>query len=325
MADIGPVNDLLGAVAEAMKPAAPPPRKAAALRAPAARRMPQPGPDREIQIQLADGRRLRARIAPGVARRRDLAAVARATAENDRRAFGALRRQRAAIEDLRRTNDELTKKVAALEQRADLALAGLVQEFKLSRDQIGQMRELAFQSVKSQIQSASTVLNTLQATAYGDKGSVLSTNNLLLAGNQLFWNMLEPALRAAGVVNLSTATVIAAVAPLATLFTGGILLGDRQQERFLSGITTFTKTGTQRQFLRLPASLRGRTDIPVTVSALDPIDAPFSLTGRIVDSDLEIQLLIATPPPPVTGLIVPPPPPVSVRVAWTVDTGIVDG
>src|SRR5687767_14224838 len=84
--------------------------------APAARPMPRPGPDREIQIRLPGGRRIRARISPVVARRKDLSAVARASAENTRRAFDALRRQRRVIERLSRSQDELARKLTTVQQ-----------------------------------------------------------------------------------------------------------------------------------------------------------------------------------------------------------------
>jgi len=331
MADASPLGNLIGSVASSAPSTSE--RAAPTGAAPAARRVPQPRPDGDVDLRLRNGRRVRARIAPAVARRDDLAAVAKAAGENDRKAAGALRRHRAAITNLRRSHAELTKKVEELERRANL-LGGLAPGMPSLEERV---RDLQALSVKTQIQSAGTVLNSLQASAYGDKGSLLTTNNMLIAGNQLFWTLLDPVLRATGAVNTGMATVIGAAAPIASLFTGEILVGNRQQARFISGVTTFTAPGTRTEILvvaeHLRESFRARTDLPVTVSALDQMIVPFSLTGRVVEGVLEIQLLLATPAPPPAprGTLiflstippqVPPPPPFTpVRVAWTVDLG----
>jgi hypothetical protein len=194
----------------------------------------------------------------------------------------------------------------------------------LQRQQFVQMREMQLMSFRSQMQSASSVLNSMQATAYGDKGNLLSTNNLLLAGNQLLWSMLDPVLHKAGIVNAPTAMILAAIAPVATLFTGEVLLSERQHVRFLSGVTAVPFPGTAREFLRvgtdLSASFRERTDVPVTVSAIDPIGVSHTLTGRVVQSVLEIELaLTGGAVIPLALLSVGGAP--QVRVAWTVDTG----
>src|SRR5688572_28212605 len=75
-----------------------------------ARPIPQPRPGREIQITLRNGRRVRAKVTD-VGRRSDLSAVARASAENHRRAFESLGRHRRAIESLARSHGALTDKV----------------------------------------------------------------------------------------------------------------------------------------------------------------------------------------------------------------------
>jgi hypothetical protein len=321
MTDVSSLGNLIGSAAFSASERSAPTEPAA----PAARRVPQPRPDGDVDIRLRNGRRVRARIAPAVARRDDLAAVASAASENDRKAAGALRRHRAAIANLRRSHAELTKKVEELERRA--SLLGLAPGLPSLEERV---RDLQALSVKSQIQSAGNVLNSLQTAAYGDKGSLLTTNNLLLAGNQLFWTLLDPVLRATGAVNAGTATVIAAAAPIASLFAGEILVGNRQQARFLSGVTTFTAEGVAREILpvaeHLRSSFRARTDVPVTVSALDPVSVPFSLTGRVVDGVLEIAFFqVGRPAPSPSGLLllasVPASAARSVRVAWTVDLG----
>src|SRR5260221_10660930 len=58
---------------------------------------PKVAPDWPVDIRFADGRRLRATIAPGVARRRDLVALSRVGEANDRRAFAAIAHQRESL------------------------------------------------------------------------------------------------------------------------------------------------------------------------------------------------------------------------------------
>ena len=293
------------------------PKRAAPL--PAPRPVPQPAPDREVEIRLRDGRRLRARIAPGVARRRDLAAVAHASADNTRRAFDALRRQRTAIARLQRAHEAMEKKLAGLEQQGDLELVGLLQGFSGLERQVRdagartqavalsagvpeptrpgqppvrppapQPLEVQRLALRSQIQSATQVVNTVQAAAYGERGRVFSTNNLLLAGNQLFWSLLDPVLQRAGLLDAASSTLVAALAPIGTLFTGELVLGNRQHVRFISGVSTVPTDGTV-----VSESLRGRvvegawpafsrrTDVPVTAALADP--------PGFGTSDLQIQ------------------------------------
>src|SRR5262245_40365822 len=233
MADISTLGNLFGSAAAA----APAKGPAATAAAPAPRRVPPPQPDGDVDLRLRNGRRLAGRIAPAVARREDLAAVAKATDENHRRTARALRRHRAAIADLRKSNADLTKKVEELERRANQSLGGLVPGAASLENRV---RDLQALSVTTQIQRAGSVATSLQAAAYGDKGSLLPTNNLRLAGNQLFWTLLSPVLRSSGLVNASMGSVIAAAAPIATLVAGEILVGNRQQARFISGVTTFT-------------------------------------------------------------------------------------
>jgi hypothetical protein len=349
---------------DALAPAAPDPKRPVPGPAPAARSMPRPAPDREIEIRLRSGRRLRARIAPAVARRQDLVAVARVSADNTRRAFDTLRRHRGAIAGLKQSNEDLAKKVSTLEQRGDLELVGLLQGFASlqrqvrdvgartqaiavaagvpaptrpmeppprqpsgPRQQLGEMRELQRLALRSQIQSATTVVNTVQAAAYGERGSIFATNNLLLAGNQLFWSLLDPVLERAGVLNAASATIFAALAPIGTLLTGEVLLGDRQHVRFISGVTTVPTNGdVVSESLRgrvaegaWPA-FRDRTDVPVTAAVTDP---PGFSASNVLIRVSQGAVEIAVPPSPVTGIafirVVP-----SIRVAWTVDTGAGD-
>ena len=92
------------------------------------------------------------------------------------------------LEQLRQSHEELARKVAALEERSNLSVNGLLENLK----------GLQLRAFESQVQQVTGVVNSVQATAYGDRGSVLTTNNLLLAGNQLFWTLLDPLLRQLG-------------------------------------------------------------------------------------------------------------------------------
>src|SRR5207249_770977 len=159
------------------------------------------------------------------------------------------------------------RKVTALQEQADQSLVGLVQGFsglerhvrdvatqaepfiatasakgspaRPPRDvypgrQLRQVREVQALATRAQIQNVTNIVNSVQAAAYGQKGSVLATNNLLLAGNQLLWSLIDPVLQRAGVVNATSGTVLAAMAPLGSLLTGQLVFADRQHVRFIS-------------------------------------------------------------------------------------------
>lgn len=343
MLDRAPVDNLIAAVSNALR------RDASASRpAPVARAVPRVGPDRDIDIRLPDGRRLRARISPAVARRKDLSAIARVGAENDRRAFHALRRQRQAIRQLRQSQAALAKQLTALEQQSERVVAGVIQGLsgldrrardlaaqspvarQLRRQQVRQLRETKRLAVRAQIQNATAVVNSVQAAAFGEKGSPFAPNNLRLAANQLFWALLDPVLQRAGVLNASSATVVAALAPLGTLLSGQILLGNRQHVRIISGVTELNAPGVTSESLRgriaegLWPEFRRRTDVLVTAKIVDPAAfGTLPVQARVDQGNLELEV----PPlgrPLDGGLVlvsVPPPRVERVRVAWTVDTG----
>jgi len=339
-----------------------------AIPAPIARPVPHPRSDREINIRLRDGRQLRARIAPAMARRQDLAALARASADNTRRTFDALRRHRDEIGRLVQSRDDLGKRVTALEQRGDLELVGLLKGFvalerqvrdvsartqaiavaagasgapatdstvggppartaaspqRLQRLQLRQLQQTRLLALRLQIQSVTTVVNTVQAAAFGERGSILSTNNLLLAGNQLFWSLLDPVLQITGALNPASATVVAALAPIGTLFTGEILLGDRQHVRFVSGVTQVPNTAgaVVRESLRGRVAegewprFRERTDVLITFVTSPPGINASDVVVSVNQGSVEIRVPFGVETDRVTPFI---------RVAWTVDTGAGD-
>jgi hypothetical protein len=167
------------------------------------------------------------------------------------------------------------------------------------------------------------VVSSTQAAAYGERGSLLATNNLLLAGNQLFWILIDPLLRSLGISGGASPSFLTWLAPLGTLATGHLVLGNRQHVRFISGVAAFEgKTPVVLEPLRsriadgLWPEFRRRTDVPVTVTWLDPILGA-DLLAVVREGVLAIVIVryddhsLAHPVPfPAT------------RVAWMVDTGV---
>ncbi|MEO8078744.1 MAG: hypothetical protein ABI818_20635, partial [Acidobacteriota bacterium] len=161
--------------------------------------------------------------------------------------------------------------------------------------QAEQARTLA---TRMQIQNVTNVVNSVQAAAYGQKGRLLATNNLLLAGNQLFWTLLDPVLQRVGALDAASATVVAALAPLGSLLTGGVLLADRQTVRFISGTATFDNTHREfRESLRdqvgerLWPAFRRRTDVPVNLTILeDSQESAFLLQAQVDQGSVLIRI-----------------------------------
>ena len=307
--------------------------------------IPEQAKDGPVSIRLRNGRRLRAVLSPGVARRSDLAAIARANADNNRRAFGALQTHGAAIDSLERSHEELAAKIAQLEKRADEAVLAVTDTFTQSTRHLkqlaaqgqkvlaragtaataaaGQLQQVQALAVTQQTQNLTNVIGTAQATAYGERGSVLAPNNVLLTGNQLFWTFLAPLSTVFG-ASAGTALLLGALAPLGSLVTGFAAVGSRlparKQQRFITGISTFDgRTRIVREPLRdrftdddfFVKKFRDRDDVPVTVTLAQPpaeVGTTVPFTARVlVGGILEIALLTE-------GLV-------ATRVAWIVDTG----
>ena len=127
--------------------------------------------------------------------------------------------------------------------------------------------------MREQIQNVTNVVNSVQSAAYGQRGSVLATNNLLLAGNQLFWTFLDPLLQTAGITSATSPSFLARLAPLGSLLTGHVALGNRQHVRFISGLAVFDGTTAvaltslrNRIGSAFWPEFRRRTNIPVTAA-----------------------------------------------------------
>jgi hypothetical protein len=310
--------------------------------------LPSPQGDHPIAIRLRNGRNVQAVLTPAVARRSDLEALSRASAENDRRCFSALRRQRDTIHRLARTQRELAAKVEALQKRADDAVVALSRGMAQSSRQLRQVAEqgekllaeagsaakTAAGQLQQQIrtfasaqqaQNLTNVIGTAQATAYGDHGSVLSRNNVLLTGNQLLWTMLPTLSRAFG-GSASTSMLLGWLAPLGTLVAGYAAVGssvpEREPQRFITGIEVFEGGQTEDRDVplrdRVPGDvfdrLRNRTDVPVTVTLLDATldsDEVVRVAARVEDGTLKIRFLQLRRS--------------RARVAWLIDTGVNGG
>jgi hypothetical protein len=309
--------------------------------APLPQPVPRPAANRPVQITLRNGHRIRATLSPALARRSELTALARVGAANDRKAFANIRRQHDALAALRQSHDELARKVAAMQEQSDQALVGLLQGFAGLEQRVqvvntqsqtvltskGPIRTLAVQqrrelqalALNARIQSVTNVVNSAQSAAFGQRGSIFATNNLVLAGNQLFWSFLDPFLRSAGIVEGVSPSVLAILAPLGSLLTGQIALGDQQHERFISGIAVFDGTNSVAiESLRakiasgLWAEFQRRTNIPVTAVPLDP--AAVAIRAEVRQGVLLVTILT----PRFTAFAESPP---TLRVAWMVDTG----
>lgn len=280
---------------------------------------PRPAPSRLVEIRLPDGRRVRATISPEPAQRRDIAR-------------------------LQRSHKELAKRITELEARADAATAGLLQELSdlkrrarelvpkqlaQGRQILEQMRDAKQLMLQTQIRGVTTVVNTMQATAYGDKGTLLSRNNLLLAASQLFWTLLDPVLQSTGALTGQGATIVAALSPLGTLLTGQVLVGDEQHVRFVSGesvVKLSNGRGTSSESLRGTVAegfwptFRDKPNAPVIVAVVDPPDLNAAFVrARVSQGVLELDVT-ATTRTDAAKLASD-----SVRVAWTVDTGAAVG
>jgi hypothetical protein len=334
----------IGALASpARRAAASPPSRAAALP------IPEPAKEGPIALRLPNGRRVNAVLSPGVARRSDVAAIARASADNNRRAFGALQAQGTAIESLKRSHEELAEKIGRLEKRADEAVLAITETFTQSTRQlkqlaaqgqkvlaqtgtaataaVGQLKQVQALAVTQQAQNLTNVIGSAQATAYGDRGSVLTTNNLLLTGNQLFWTFLAPLSQVFG-ASRGTSMLLGVLAPFGSLLTGfaavGSRVSERKPERFISDIAVFDIGSVEyRESLRSRMdddafeTFRKRTNVPVTVNSIDPI-APDQASAEVKDGELHI--VVVTFPFPRTARVPP-----RFRIAWMVDTGAEGG
>lgn len=194
--------------------------------------------------------------------RADLVGLRRVAGTNAARADAAIRRNAAAIDELGRAQQRMAAQLDALQATDALALlrrlAGNLATLErrvvavaeaqstaiVARDQdlrraiVRQDRALKAQGRTARIAKLNATAASMQSSAYGAKGSPFATNNLLLAANQLLWNFGGDALRALGFAAPAGASALAWLSPIASLAVGGVVLGDRQHDRFVSGVAT---------------------------------------------------------------------------------------
>jgi hypothetical protein len=241
-------------------------------------------------------------------------------AANARQLSATIERQRQKLQQLQRSHDDLAQKVEALEKRSK-SLSGVLDQLK----DLPQQR-LALQShvQAARMQQVSGVVSNVQAAAFGEKGSVFTRNNLLLAGNQLFWVFLDPVLRRFGVISGTAPSIVTWLAPVGSLLTGQLALANQQHVRFISGVSTVTEGTVTVEVLRARIAdgfyeeFQRRTDIAVTAATLD--EAPFVAFGSVRQGVLRLGVTRTE-----IEVFSPPAPPKPVRVAWIVDTGVGSG
>ena len=307
---------------------------------PAPTPVPPVAPNWPVEIRLHKGQRVRATLVPGAARREDLAAIRDVSAANDRQAFEALQQQGEALEALRKSHAELVGKVAAIQAQADRSIVGLLQgmaglEQRLQTAKVQervlrtqtlsarrlatrQQRAMSSMTTTARIHQVNSVVNSMQAAAFGEKGSLLATNNLLLAANQLLWQFIDPILRGMGFPLGPSPSLLMWLSPVGSLLTGQVVLGNRQHVRFVSGVatfdgTTFVVTESLRKHLASGFfdEFRRRTNVVVTLVPLI-IDAGINeLRATVEDGVLIIRAETDDQP---TG-----------DVGWMVDTGVDGG
>ncbi len=93
------------------------------------------------------------------------------------------------IEHLRATEGRLSRKMASMERE----VAVLTDRVEHVRVQVAE--GVAMLAIEGRLRQVTDIISALQSNAYGERGSVFSMSNLLLAGNQLFWTFLDPVLK----------------------------------------------------------------------------------------------------------------------------------
>jgi hypothetical protein len=114
-------------------------------------------------------------------------------------------------EDIERLHDaggRLSRRAASLEKE----VAVLTDRVDRLRMEVAQ--QFALMAMEGRLRQITDVISTLQSNAYGQTGSVLSASNLLLAGNQLFWTLLDPVLRQSGVLTKSESFTLSLLTPI---------------------------------------------------------------------------------------------------------------
>lgn len=335
-------------------------------------RLPPVAPPGAVEARLPNGRRIQFVLSPAVARHRDMLALRRVSGANTKRTFDAIDHNGRAIDQLAASQQKLAGRLAKLQSNGDLALlrgiveglAGLerrMEGIKRRQDKaLGaqrrvvqkrfarQTRVLRAQIRATQIQKLHGAVMSVQTAAYGTKGNLLTTNNLLLAANQLAWTFAPQIFGALGLSKPGATSPLAWLAPLGSLVASRTVLGSRQHERFVSGVVTDfdvkgpppagmvvamvsvihaaggnrfgeKKISLEKYIARAEwEAFKKRKNIPVTTVVLQPrskIEPGIWSTGEVNSGELTVRI---------TALgqkIIQP----DVIVSWTVDTREADG
>ena len=344
--------------------------KVSGARPGAPKRLPPMAPAGAVGARLPDGRNVRLALFPATARHRDVAALRRVFTVNTEQAFGAIAQNGRAIDRLAASQKQLASRLAKLQAKGDLALLrGILEGLtKLERRVDGvkrrqdkalstqkrymqrkfsrQARALKVQRRAAQIQKLNGTVASVQSAAFGTRGRLLSTNNVLLAANQLGWSFAPQVFEALGLARPGATNPAAWLAPLASLVTSQVVLGRRQHERFVSGVATdFTvssppvhvslfamvgsavgagRFGEKRLSLKSHiapaewAAFAKRTDVPVTTVVLEPsgaFETGIWSSGEVSGGILTVRIAA------LSSVLVRP----DMVVAWTVDTRRPDG
>lgn len=224
----------------------------------------------------------------------------------------------------RERTEQQIERLREIEGRLDRKVASLEKDVATLTDRVDQVRMEVAQgfatlAIDGRLQQITDVVSMLQSNAYGERGSILSAGNLLLAGNQLFWTLLDPVLQKSGMLTKSGRGALTLLTPVGSFITGELLLANRQQERFISGVTTIDANGDGFETLRSRIAsgeweaFQQRSDVPIMLHVVDG-GVAYRAQAVLRDGVLRIRLL-SIPRLPTAG----------VRVAWIVDTGIGNG
>ncbi len=336
-----------------------PKKKKSEIRGARIRKIKYPSPTAPLgalMVRLPNGKRRRLSLAPGVARYHDVMALqkfSRVTTQqfyqgisDNSRAINALGK---SIEKLEKKVEKLqsnealikglTKRLAELNTGLDLVKrnqhASVTQQKQAARQQsLMQERKTRLQERAAQIQKLHATLNSVQTAALATPGDVFSSNNVLLAINQMAWGFAPELLKSLGFNAASLDNPTPWLTPIANLLTTQVLVGRRQQNRFVSGQVSLNNINadfygffdighTAEVNLRnriapaLWASFSRRDNIPVTTVLVEPqprLPAVLTTFGEVRNGTLFVRIVGS-------GNVVPE----RVVVSWTVDTGGING
>lgn len=264
---------------------------------------------------------------PATTSRKHLVALQRVSASNERRAFAAIQHNSRAIDRLAKCQRELGSTLAKLQARGDVALlegildglcrverrvqaterAVAARVSSLETHAVQETRalrsDLNSQIRASRIDKLTETVGSMQSAAFGTRGRVFAASNLLLAANQLLWAFGGDLLRAFGILGRGESTPLAWLSPVASLVVAQVALGNRQHERFASGISTdFVETGGENAKAFSMLSLEGhiasglwprfrrRTSVPVTATLLQPLETGATVNARVENGNLSIMI-----------------------------------